>query len=141
MGRTLEDVLYGQPGRGAPTMARAASVVAAVMLVGLAVLVVRRFEAAGQLAPRYWSFFAQATTWTFLGKGLLGTMASAAMAALIALTFGLVLLVGRLSRARWIRWPSVALIEFLRGTPTLLLIYACFLVLPSVGIKLSTYWT
>jgi ABC-type amino acid transport system permease subunit len=28
----------------------------------------------------------------------------------------------------------------LRGVPTLLLIYVCFLVLPSVGIKLSAYW-
>ena len=59
---------------------------------------------------------------------------------MIALTLGLVLLVGRLSPLRLVRWPSIAVIEFLRGTPTLLLIYVCFLVLPSVGIKLSTYW-
>ncbi len=62
------------------------------------------------------------------------------MAAVIALTLGLVLLVGRLARPRLVRWPSVAVIEFLRGTPTLLLIYVCFLVLPQAGIKLSTYW-
>jgi glutamate transport system permease protein len=61
------------------------------------------------------------------------------MAAAIALSFGLVLL-GRLSRLKLVRWPSVAAIEFLRGTPTLLLIYVCFLVLPTLGIKLSTYW-
>jgi glutamate transport system permease protein len=53
---------------------------------------------------------------------------------------GLVLLVGRLSRLRIARWPAVAVIEFLRGVPTLLLIYVCFLVLPSLGIKLSAYW-
>jgi His/Glu/Gln/Arg/opine family amino acid ABC transporter permease subunit len=73
-------------------------------------------------------------------QGLLGTLASSAMAAVIALALGLVLLLGRLSRLRLMRWPSIAVIEFLRGTPTLLLIYVCFLVLPSVGIKLSTYW-
>jgi glutamate transport system permease protein len=62
------------------------------------------------------------------------------MAAVIALALGLVLLAGRLARPRLVRWPSVAVIEFLRGTPTLLLIYVCFLVLPAAGIKLSTYW-
>ena len=58
----------------------------------------------------------------------------------IALTLGLLLLLGRLAPSRLLRWPSIAVIEFLRGTPTLLLIYVCFLVLPSVGIKISTYW-
>jgi glutamate transport system permease protein len=55
------------------------------------------------------------------------------MAAVIALALGLVLLLGRLSRLRLVRWPSIAVIEFLRGTPTLLLIYVCFLVLPRSG--------
>lgn len=140
MSRALEDILFGQPGPRARAITRVASGVMILLLVGLVAMVVQRFDAAGQLDARYWRFFAQHTTWSFLGKGLLGTMASAAMAALIALTFGLVLLLGRLARARWIRWPAVALIEFLRGTPTLLLIYACFLVLPTLGIKLSTYW-
>ena len=62
------------------------------------------------------------------------------MAGVIALSLGLVLLMGRLARLRIVRWPSIAVIEFLRGTPTLLLIYVCFLVLPQAGIKLSTYW-
>ena len=62
------------------------------------------------------------------------------MAAVIALTLGLVLLVGRMARSRLVRWPSIVVIEFLRGTPTLLLIYVCFLLLPLAGIKLSTYW-
>ena len=53
---------------------------------------------------------------------------------------GLVLLVGRMARSRLVRWPSIVVIEFLRGTPTLLLIYVCFLLLPLAGIKLSTYW-
>ena len=99
-----------------------------------------RFHSAGQFDAPYWEFFAWPTTWSFLAKGLLGTLASSAMAAVIALALGLVLLLGRLSRLRLMRWPSIAVIEFLRGTPTLLLIYVCFLVLPSVGIKLSTYW-
>ena len=140
MSRSLEDILFGAPNPQTQTVTRAVSGVAAVVLLLMAAAVVARFHSAGQLEPRLWEFFAKPTTWAFLGKGLLGTLASAAMAAVIALTLGLVLLLGRLARPRAVRWPSIAVIEFLRGTPTLLLIYVCFLVLPSVGIKLSTYW-
>ena len=140
MSRSLEDALFGVPSPRARAVTRAASVAAAAVLLLLAAGIVLRFHSAGQLDARFWNFFAWPTTWAFLAKGLLGTVASAAMAAAIALTLGLVLVVGRLARPRLVRWPSIAVIEFLRGTPTLLLIYVCFLVLPSVGIKLSTYW-
>ncbi|MEQ6434349.1 amino acid ABC transporter permease [Comamonas sp. w2-DMI] len=140
MSRTLEDILFGAPGPRARTLARAMSAIAAAVLLLLAAGIVFRFHSAGQLDAPFWEFFAWPTTWAFLAKGLLGTLASAAMAAAIALALGLVLLVGRLARTRLVRWPSIAVIEFLRGTPTLLLIYVCFLVLPSIGIKLSTYW-
>ncbi len=140
MSRSLEDALFGAPSPRARAVTRAASVAAAAVLLLLAAGIVLRFHSAGQLDARFWSFFVWPTTWTFLAKGLLGTVASAAMAAVIALALGLVLVLGRLARPRLLRWPSIAVIEFLRGTPTLLLIYVCFLVLPSVGIKLSTYW-
>ena len=140
MSRSLEDILFGAPSPQARTITRVVSVVAAAALLVLAAGVVARFHSAGQLEARFWEFFAWQTTWDFLARGLLGTMASAAMAAVIALVFGLVLLLGRLARPRLVRWPSIAAIEFLRGTPTLLLIYVCFLVRPSAGIKLSTYW-
>lgn len=140
MSRPLEDILFGAPSPQARTVTRAVSMIAAAMLLLLAAGIVFRFHAAGQLDARFWGFFAWSTTWTFLAKGLLGTLASAAMAALIALALGLVLMGGRLSRRRLVRWPSIAVIEFLRGTPTLLFIYVCFLVLPPAGLKLSTYW-
>jgi His/Glu/Gln/Arg/opine family amino acid ABC transporter permease subunit len=140
MSRPLEDILFGAPSAQARTLTRVVSAVAAALLLLLAAGIVYRFHSAGQLEARFWNFFAWPTTWAFLAKGLLGTLASAAMAAAIALALGLVLLLGRLARPRLVRWPSIAAIEFLRGTPTLLLIYVCFLVLPSVGVKLSTYW-
>lgn len=140
MSRPLEDILFGAPSPRAQAVTRVASAITAAVLLLLAAGVALQFHSAGQLDARFWEFFAWPTTWAFLGKGLLGTLASSAMAAAIALALGLVLLMGRLARPRLVRWPSVAAIEFLRGTPTLLLIYVCFLVLPSVGIKLSTYW-
>ena len=140
MSRSLEDTLFGAPSPRARTISLLLSVVTACLLVLLAAGIAYQFQSAGQLDAPFWEFFALPTTWAFLGKGLLGTLASSAMAAVIALSFGLLLLLGRLSPLRLLRWPSVALIEFLRGTPTLLLIYVCFLVLPVLGIKLSTYW-
>lgn len=140
MSRSLEDILFGAPSPQARTVTRVVSAIALAALLLLAAGIVWRFHSAGQLEARFWNFFAWPTTWAFLAKGLLGTMASAAMAAVIALSLGLVLLVGRLAQTRLVRWPSIAIIEFLRGTPTLLLIYVCFLVLPAVGVKLGTYW-
>ena len=140
MSRPLDDILFGAPSPRAQAVTRVASAIAAAVLLLLGASIVFRFHAAGQLDARFWEFFAWPTTWSFLARGLLGTLASAAMAGVIALALGLVLMVGRVARLRLVRWPSIAAIEFLRGTPTLLLIYVCFLVLPSVGIKLSTYW-
>ena len=140
MSRPIEAILFGTPSPRARIINRTMSAVSALVLLLLAGGVVYGFHSAGQLEARYWEFFAWPTTWTFLAKGLLGTLASAAMAAAIALTLGVVFMLGRLAPSRFLRWPSIAAIEFLRGTPTLLLIYVCFLVLPSVGVKLSTYW-
>lgn len=140
MSRSLEDILFGAPSPQARRVTQVASLIAAALLLALAAGIALRFHSAGQLEARFWEFFAWPTTWAFLAKGLLGTLASSAMAAVIALALGLVLLAGRLARPRIVRWPSIAVIEFLRGTPTLLLIYVCFLVLPAAGIKLSTYW-
>lgn len=137
MSRALEDILFRDPGPKAQAVITGVSaIVAAVLVAGI----VYRFHSAGQFAPRLWELFSWTTTWAFLASGLLGTLASAATAAVIALVLGLVLLAGRLSKLRLVRLPSVAVIEFLRGVPTLLLIYVCFLVLPSIGVKLSTYW-
>ena len=140
MSRSLEDILFATPSRQTQIATRVASVIAAAVVLVLLAGIAFQFHSAGQLEARYWNFFAWPTTWAFLAKGLLGTLASAAMAAVIALTLGLVLMLGRLSRMPLVRWPSIAVIEFLRGTPTLLLIYVCFLVLPQLGWKLGTYW-
>jgi glutamate transport system permease protein len=140
MSRALDDLLFSDPNPRSRAINRALSVTVAAGLFLLGAGIVFRFHAAGQLDVRLWEHLGWTTTWTFLAKGLLGTLASAAVAALIALVLGLVLMAGRLSRARLARWPAIAVIEFLRGVPTLLLIYVCFLVLPSTGVKLSTYW-
>jgi len=138
--RTVEEALFNDPDSRTKAFIRAGTLFAILLLLALAALVVLQFYRAGQLDARYWKFFAWPTTWTFLLSGLAGTLASAAMSALIALSFGLVFLAGRLSSIRAVRWITVAAIEFLRGVPTLLLIYFCFLILPPLGVKMNAYW-
>ena len=91
MSRSLEDILFGAPSPRTRALTRAASLGAAVMLLLLAAAIVFRFHSAGQLEARYWSFFAAPSTWTFLAKGLLGTMASAGVDGAIELRLLLVL--------------------------------------------------
>lgn len=138
--KTAEEALFENPDARTAALIRAGTVAAAAALLGLIVLVVRQFHQAGQLDGRYWHFFARPTTWRFLLSGLGGTFASALMAALLSLTVGLLFLGGRLSSFAPLRWVAIAVIEFLRGVPSLLLIYFCFLILPPLGFKMSSYW-
>jgi glutamate transport system permease protein len=50
----------------------------------------------------------------------------------LAGVLGVLLAFGRLSRQWWIRLPAIAVIEFFRGVPLLLLIFALFLAWPRV---------
>lgn len=109
-------------------------------LVVLTALVIRQFAVTGQLDARYWSFFARATTWRFLGEGLLTTLEAAVTGAGIAFALGFLMMRGKLRKNRPLRFISTMLIEFTRGVPTLLFIYFFFLVVPQTGWKLSAFW-
>jgi glutamate transport system permease protein len=135
MSRALEDVLRRPDPQGAGHHPRRERDVAAALLALIAPSCTA-FRMRATLGDQ--EFFAWETTWVFWAKVCSARWPSGSVAS--SLVLGLVLLVGRLSRLRIARWPAVAVIEFLRGVPTLLLIYVCFLVLPSVGIKLSAYW-
>ena len=136
----IRDMLYEAPG---PKARRRIRVVTAVSLLALALLMalmLRQFAVTGQFDARYWFFFGKATTWRFLGKGLLTTLKAALTGALIAFALGFVLMRGKMRGNRGLRWFSTALIEFTRGVPTLLFIYFFFLVVPQTGWKLSAFW-
>ncbi|KAB8290949.1 amino acid ABC transporter permease [Bifidobacterium avesanii] len=116
------------------------TILSALALAALFAWIVYRFYIKGQLDSRYWYFFAQLNVWEFIGMGLVGTMRAALGAGAIAVVFGLVLMLGRTSRWAPVRWVATAFIEFFRGTPTLLFIYAMFLLPAQMGLKISTYW-
>ena len=137
---SIRDLLYEPPGPRAQRRIRVCTVLSLLGLAAGLLLMLRQFAVTGQLASRYWSFFAKATTWRFLGQGLLTTLRAALTGALIAFALGFVLMRGKL-RSNPVLWAvSTALIGFTRGVPTLLFIYFFFLVVPQTGWRLSAFW-
>lgn len=60
---------------------------------------------------------------------------------LLALVFGLVLMLLKTSSNRWISWPAGELIEFIRATPLLIQIFFLFFMLPEIGLTLPPLTT
>src|SRR6266403_1667817 len=88
---------------------------------------------------RFWQVLAQKGPYflaTLLG-GLETTLVVAAGAMVFALGFGLVVALMRLSPLRLLRWPAVAYIEFIRGTPALVQLFVIYFGLPDVGLRPS----
>ena len=137
---SIRDALYEQPGpRTRRRMIVGTAVSAVLVAIGIA-LIVRQFYITGQLAPRYWTFLAQPTTWRYLLQGFRGTVSVALVAGALALALGLVLMLGRTSGIKPLSAACRAVTDFFRGVPSLLLIYFFFLVVPQYGIKLSAFW-
>ncbi len=137
---TIREFLYEAPGPKTRKRVFWLTAAAMLLLMGLLLMVVRQFYVTGQLSGRYWAFFGKATTWRFLGQGLLVTVEAAVTGALISFALGFLLMRGRLQKNLLLRWLSTGVIEFTRGVPTLLFIYFFFLVVPQTGWKLSAFW-
>ena len=137
---SIRDALYEQPGpRTRRRVAIGTAVTAVLALIGIG-LIVRQFYITGQLAPRYWTFLAQPTTWRYLLQGFRGTVSVALTSGVLALILGLLLMLGRTSGIKPLSAACRVITDFFRGVPSLLLIYFFFLVVPQYGIKLSSFW-
>jgi His/Glu/Gln/Arg/opine family amino acid ABC transporter permease subunit len=66
--------------------------------------------------------FADPAIWGFLFEGLRETIYISLVSVALSFVVGLLFALGRLSRKRWIRWPSIFYIEAVRALPVLLLI-------------------
>lgn len=126
-------VLYDVQGPRARRRVLIASVLGGLLLLLLAGLAARRLAANEQFDyAKYEPFFTEPQLYQRLWDGLRNTLHAAAYAMVLAAALGVLLAFGRLSRSRWIRWPAIAVIEFFRGVPLLLLIFALFLAWPKV---------
>lgn len=138
--RSVRDALYEAPGPRTRRRVRIATAVSLILVVAALAAIGYRFYITGQFAPRYWTFFAKATTWKFLLQGFAGTVRVALTAGAIALALGLLLMLGRISHLKALSAVCRVITEFFRSLPSLLLIYFFFLVVPQYGIKMSSFW-
>ncbi|MBB3678315.1 amino acid ABC transporter permease [Modestobacter versicolor] len=134
-------VLFDLPGPRARRRQRIGSALGIVLVLLLVGLALWRLGANGQLEGERWAILFDPATNVpqRLLEALVNTLQVAAVGMVAATVLGALLAVGRLSEHAWLRIPVVAVVEFFRAVPLLVLILFCFLFLPQVGLSLSAF--
>jgi glutamate transport system permease protein len=94
-----------------------------LVLAGLVGLVAWRFQQQDQFAYDEWEPFVTPAIVMDLFEGLLVTLEIAAVSIALAIVFGMVFAVGRLSDHWFVRWPCFVVVEFFRAVPVLMMIF------------------
>lgn len=85
-----------------------------------------------ELIDSYWVYFLIGQYPNGPLGGLALTLILAALALLLALPFGVLLGLCRVSPWRWLRWPITALVFVVRGVPLLMVIFWAYFFLPTL---------
>lgn len=118
----MTNVLYDVPGPRARVRNTVLNVVGLLLFLLLAWFVYDKFDETGQWAGEKWEPFVQGDTWTnFLLPGIGNTLKAAAVAGALAMAFGFVFAVGRMSDNKVVAWASATVVEFFRSVPLLIL--------------------
>jgi glutamate transport system permease protein len=115
---------------GRTAAGRLAAVIVAVAVIAAGV-------AGGALPARRWEPFFQASTWTFLGEGLLVTLTVGGFALVASLAISVPLGMARSELRGPLGWLVSAWIELVRATPILAILVIVFLGLPRIGVRLE----
>ena len=134
----MSNVLFDTPGPRARSRHRIYTALAALVLAGILAVAVWQLWTKGEITPDKWESFTEPRILQALFEGLLETLAAAAVAIVLAVIFGAVFAVGRLSERAWLRAPSRLVVEFFRAVPLLLLIIVIFF---GFGSTLGSYWS
>ena len=137
---TATQVLFDAPGPKGRRRILIVSIVSLLAILGLIAAGLAMFAVNGQLAANRWLVYLRPDYIAFLWRGLSGTLTATAVAALFAFPLALVLALGRISPLRPLAWVAGAWIEFFRGIPILLVVYAFLLLLPGFGITVERFW-
>ncbi|MGW6266960.1 amino acid ABC transporter permease [Cellulosimicrobium funkei] len=127
---TQQSVLFDAPGPRARRAIAVGNVVGAVIVLGIAALVLLELGRKGQLSWDLWAPVFTANAWeNYFLPGLQNTLRAAGFAIVGAVVFGLVLGSGRLSHVRVLRWACGVVVEFFRAVPVLLMMIFFWLLL------------
>jgi glutamate transport system permease protein len=139
----MSSILYDAPGPRTRRRTMLWSILGALFVLGLLYLAYRQLDSRDQWDPERWQIFtdppmgqtAEDVWKSLLVTGLGATARAAGIAAVIALTAGLLLAVLRMSASRWVSWPTTTVIEFFRGLPVVLLMF-----FGVIAIGLPIFW-
>jgi glutamate transport system permease protein len=133
----MSTVLFDTPGPRARARHKIYTWVAGVVLAALLGSILWKLYQEGEFDPEVWEEMAQPNIWRAIGQGLWATVSAAAVAIVLAVVFGALFAVARLSDHAWVRWPAVVIVEFFRAVPLLLLILFLFI---AYSDYLSDFW-
>ncbi|MGH3392908.1 MAG: amino acid ABC transporter permease [Actinomadura sp.] len=133
-------LLFDEPGPRTRRRIRLATVLAVLAGAALVALALRQFADNGQLAAERWRPYGTWPMWRYLLDGLRATVLAAVVSIAVSAAAGVMLALGRLSPARWLRLPAAAYVEVVRTIPALLLVYVVLFALPRYGLDLPLFW-
>ncbi|MFD6137930.1 amino acid ABC transporter permease [Isoptericola sp. NPDC060257] len=115
-------VLFDAPGPRARRWIVLGNVVGALVVLGIAAVVLVELGRKGQLSWDLWGPVFTSSAWQdYFIPGLQNTLRAAGFAIVGAILFGLIFGSGRLARSRTVRWISGVVVEFFRAVPVLLM--------------------
>ena len=126
---STQTVLFDAPGPKARIRHRVLTGIGALIAIAIAYVVYLKFDEAGQLKASMWEpFVTDPAVWTsYLIPGLKGTFIAAGISIVLAVIFGLLFGMGRLSPIGPVRWFCGVIVEFFRAVPVLLMmVFAYF---------------
>ncbi|MET9646463.1 amino acid ABC transporter permease [Streptomyces syringium] len=119
-------VLYDVPGPRAKVRNRVYGVVSTVALLGLIAFIGYKLDSTGQFQAGLWDDYEYADTQQRILDGLLTTLKTFAIAAVLSVVLGTVLAAGRLSDHKPVRWAATTVVEFFRAMPLLIMIFLLY---------------
>ena len=131
-------VLFDEPGPKTRARHRLYSMLFLLLMAVVAFWVIYKLNAAGQFDPEIYSDLSQQNVWTAIGQGVGNTLKAALLSIVLAVVFGALFAVGRLSDHRPVRWVATVVVEFFRAVPLLLMIIALFAFLSIKGVESET---
>lgn len=126
---STQAVLFDAPGPKARLRHKLLTALGALLILAIGYVVYLQFDKAGQLEASMWEpFVTDPEVWTdYLLLGLEGTFTAAGVSVVLAVIFGLLFGMGRLSPFAPLRWFCGVIVEFFRAVPVLLMmVFAYF---------------
>lgn len=137
----MSSVLYDVPGPRARRRNAILAVLTVIIVAGILGFIVYRMVVTGQLSAAKWNVFTYSLVWQSILEALGNTLGAFAVAAVLSLALGFALSVGRLSDHRWVSAPVTVVTELFRAVPVLVMMMLLYYGLPTLGIKLGSYWS